>query len=90
MQRSDYHIVSKLEMMGRSKGCSESPVATLLRFVNELGEGEAVFIKLDPSRFPLNALKVLVEKMGYGFEYIGQEGGLDKCVVYRPASNGSG
>ncbi len=74
-------------MMGRSKGCSESPVATLLRFVNGLGEGEALFIKLDPSRFPLNALKVLVEKMGYGFEYLGQKDGLEECIVYHRISD---
>ena len=87
--KGKYRVTSELHIVKRSRGCTESPVATLLRSLRELNEGEGILIRLDNSRFPLKALEVLVKKMGFEFEYLGSEKGLEKCLVYKTRENRS-
>ncbi len=82
MKGDEYRLVGELTMHVRPKGCTESPVATLLRFLRELREGEGVKVYTD-SRFPVKAIEALVRKMGLDFEYLGREEGIDICVVYK-------
>ena len=79
-----YKIVSKLDITKRVKGCTESPVITLLRSLRELGEGEGLLLKLDNERFPAKGVEVLVKKKGFEFELLSEENGLVSCVVYKP------
>ncbi len=82
MGGSEYTLVAELRMHVRQRGCAESPVAALLRFLRELREGEGVKVYTD-SRFPARAIEALVRKMGINFEYQGREEGVDICIVYR-------
>jgi len=88
LEGSEYTLVAELEMHPRRRGCMESPVAKLLRFLRELREGEGIKVLTD-SRFPYRAVEALVRKMGLGFEHLGKEGGYDACVVYKPRERGT-
>ncbi|MEM0268408.1 MAG: hypothetical protein QXH90_04685 [Candidatus Korarchaeum sp.] len=78
-----YRIVSEIDMAKRMEGCTESPVATFLRLARELKEGEGILLILDNSSFPARAAEALAKRLGLGFECLGKEGDLDRCVVYR-------
>ncbi len=82
-----YKITSKLDITKRVKGCTESPVITLLRSLRELGEGEGLLLRLDNERFPAKGVEVLVKKKGFEFEILNEENGLVSCVIYRPAGD---
>ena len=69
-------------MLRRSKGCTESPVARLVLELKALGEGEELILKVDPSVYPVEALKVLAEKRGFRFEVL-EEGPIYTCVIRR-------
>ncbi len=88
MGGSEYTLVAELRMYARQRGCTESPVATLLRFLRELREGEGIKVLTD-SRFPYRAVEALVRKMGLDFEHLGREGEYDVCVVYRAKDRGT-
>lgn len=79
-----YRIVMELDMTGRGRGCTESPVATLLRSLRELRGGDGLLIRTVENRFSPKAIEVLVKKMGYEFELKKKEGEENICVVYKP------
>ena len=83
MGESKYTLVAELRMYAKQRGCAESPVATLLRFLRQLQGGEGVRVLTD-SAFPYRAIEALVRKMGLNFEHMGREGEYDICVVYKP------
>jgi len=72
----------ELEIVRRSRGCVESPVAALIRALNSLEEGEELILKIDPSYYPIKAIKMLVEKKGFSFKVL-EEGEVVKCLVRR-------
>lgn len=69
-----YRIVSEVNMAKRMEGRTESPVATFLRVVSELKEGEGVLLILDDPAFPTRAAEALAKRMGLDFECSGKEG----------------
>ncbi len=72
----------ELELVRRARGCVESPVAALIRELNSLDEGEELILKVDPSYYPVKAIKMLVEKRGFKFQVL-EEGEVVKCSVTR-------
>ena len=69
-------------MLKRSKGCTESPVARLVLELKALKEGEELILKVDPSVYPVEALRILAEKRGFRFEVI-KKGQIYTCAISR-------
>jgi len=78
-------IVAEINTAKRLEGCTESPIATFLRVVRELKEGEAILLILDDSAFPVKAAEALARKLGLEFERLGKEGDLERCMAFKPS-----